>query len=100
MMTKITDSGKQHRMFELIDQWKLSRETKNKFCKGQKLSVHTFNYWLKKYRKQNSDFMPVKIISLEEQPIAVVKFQFPKGISAEVSQSALPDFLRALISAN
>ncbi len=98
-MPKVKDTKKANKMSELIRKWKAGVQTKSAFCKSQNLSIHTFNYWLKKYRQENSDFLPVKIIVSEKLPERNIRFQFPKGISAEVPEFALPDFLRALISA-
>ena len=98
-MPKVRDFEKANKMFVLIRKWKAGVQTKSAFCKSQNLSIHTFNYWLKKYRQENSDFLPLKIITPKTQLERTIKFQFPKGISAEVPEPALPDFLSALISA-
>jgi len=41
---------KQAIMFSVIENWQQSKQSQYKFCKVQKLSLSTFQYWLKKYR--------------------------------------------------
>ena len=39
-------------MFQAIELWQESGLSQVKFCSGEKLSVKTFSYWLRKYRKE------------------------------------------------
>ena len=39
-------------MFLAIELWQESGLSQVKFCSGEKLSVKTFSYWLRKYRKE------------------------------------------------
>ena len=55
-----------------IELWQKSGLSQVKFCSGEKLSVKTFSYWLRKYRKEkglwvehgkkvSNTFIPVEI---------------------------------------
>lgn len=38
----------------MIESWQKSRQSQAKFCKDNKLSISTFQYWLKKYKESRS----------------------------------------------
>ncbi|MFV8343689.1 IS66 family insertion sequence element accessory protein TnpA, partial [Flavobacterium sp. XS2P39] len=43
--------NQQEQMYTLAEQWRESGLPKSKFCREQDISLHQFNYWLKKFNK-------------------------------------------------
>ena len=44
---------KQTKMYNLVEKWKDSEQTKQAFCKAHQLNPTTFHYWIQKYNKYN-----------------------------------------------
>lgn len=44
--------NQQEQMYLLVEQWRQSDLTKANFTASKSLSYHQFNYWLKKFNKQ------------------------------------------------
>jgi transposase len=42
-------------IFPVIEAWQEGGQSQAKFCKENKLSISTFQYWLKKYRETRSE---------------------------------------------
>lgn len=47
--------NQQEQMYALVKQWRESGFLKSKFCRDQHISVHQFNYWLKKFNKKGNN---------------------------------------------
>jgi len=45
-------------MYAWIESWQQSGISQNRFCKEEKLSSSTFNYWLKKYKQEKDRSTP------------------------------------------
>ncbi|MFV8344365.1 IS66 family insertion sequence element accessory protein TnpA, partial [Flavobacterium sp. XS2P39] len=43
--------NQQEQMYTLAEQWRESGLPKSKFCREQQISLHQFNYWLKKFNR-------------------------------------------------
>jgi hypothetical protein len=54
----------QEQMYTLVEQWRESGLPKGKFCTARHISLHQFNYWIKKQNKA----------SLLENPIRELDF--------------------------
>ncbi|HSH18938.1 MAG TPA: hypothetical protein VLA03_00720 [Draconibacterium sp.] len=81
-------------MYLAIELWKASGLTQIKFCAHEKLSVNTFGYWLRKYKKEKSHpadsvsempqkFIPVKVTQLNNSHIigdGRIEVSFPNGV--------------------
>jgi hypothetical protein len=64
MNSQATPNARQTEMFNLIEAYRQSGQRQNQFCTGKKLRKSTFLYWLKKYRKdqtQVSGFMALNL---------------------------------------
>jgi hypothetical protein len=44
--------NQQEEMYALAKQWRESGLLKSRFCREQQISLHQFNYWLKKFNKK------------------------------------------------
>ena len=76
-------------MMELFEQSDLSR---NQFCEQMDLSVHSFNYWLNKYRKSkvaqsggfvNKEFMELKVVA-PSVPMGNMRISYSNGTVIEL----------------
>jgi transposase-like protein len=83
-------------MYLAIELWQESGLSQVKFCSREKLSVKTFSYWLRKYRKEkgfsvergrnvSDTFIPVEIsrggLSTEANPSSDrIEVSFPNGV--------------------
>lgn len=45
--------NQQEQMYTLVGQWRESGLPKTKFCREQHLSLHQFNYWIKKQNRES-----------------------------------------------
>ncbi len=82
----------------LVERWLGSEMRKSDFCKEQSVNIHTFNYWVKKYR-QNSSFVEVKPEKTEFcNPEQFVRFSFLGGVSAEVPAELALEFMHQISS--
>ena len=81
-------------MSKAIELWKASGLTQVKFCAHEKLSVKTFGYWIRKYKKEkghpavlekggHQKFIPVKVPQLNNNNIpgdSRIDISFPNGV--------------------
>jgi len=83
----------QNSMIELISQWRISGMTKVAFCREQQISLHQFNYWLKKNSKAKDSnandnelrFFSVETPSSKKNPVktnikSTLLVELPNGI--------------------
>ena len=100
------------KMFQAIETWQESGQTKKLFCKNKKYSKSTFYYWLKKYQeeKQQSNtadsivskgFFPVKISDTIKSSInntKLIDIYYPNGVRISCPAGLKTDELRTLIN--
>ncbi|QGY42532.1 hypothetical protein GM418_02335 [Maribellus comscasis] len=83
-------------MYLAIELWQESGLSQIKFCSREKLSVKTFSYWYKKYKKENrlsveqnketpDAFIPVKVSSdrttaAGKESYGRIELSFPNGV--------------------
>ena len=74
-------------MYPLVEQWLESGERQLTFCDSHNLTVSTFSYWVRKYRRQNnvseagSSFVPLSIQSPVGREIEII---YPNGVKVRV----------------
>lgn len=96
-------------MYPIIKRWERSNKRKQTFCEEEGINLHTFIYWLKKYRRSiknsekeetSSDFIELR---LENSPIAsspispFAEIKYPNGISLHLYQPMSSSDLGRLI---
>ena len=62
-------------MFPMIDLYKESDLGRSAFCKEMGIKLHTFNYWLDRYKKssqEESGFVPIKVVGTEDRETSSV----------------------------
>ena len=63
--------NQQEQMYTLAEQWRESGLPKSKFCREQHISLHQFNYWLKKFNRITDAKQPkpeVSFFSVADNP--------------------------------
>ena len=90
-------------MYPLIETWELSNQSRSAFCELQGVNIHTFGYWLQKYRKENG--LPSKgelgknFISLQVRDTldAGVELSYPNGVRLNFRGAVSVAYLSSLI---
>ena len=101
-------------MYLVIELWQESGLSQVKFCSGEKLSVKTFSYWLRKYRKEkgllegrgkkvSETFIPVEVsrdrTSNRANPdYGRIELAFPNGVQLSCPVSIEISQLKSLIN--
>jgi hypothetical protein len=103
-MTKVERENWQQEMFSLIKKWKISGINQQEFCDQHDLSIHTFYYWLRKFRQSESvrsGFVPVEIsgINNKVQGNGEIRIEYPNGVLLTVNESVKISRIKALIKA-
>lgn len=90
-------------MFELVAQWHKSDQSKVAFCQQKKINIHTFTYWVQKYKTQGQQKHKVnntqKFIPLQVAPArpTAVELVYPNGVRLCVPKNVDLTYLKALI---
>ena len=90
-------------MYPLVDAWYSSNQSKADFCRAQQLNIHTFTYWLQKYRieKQASTSCEAStnFIALQVSPSieSGVELCYPNGVRLSITGEVSLSYLSSLI---
>ena len=101
-------------MFQIIETWQKSGQSQGKFCREHKHSISTFQYWLKKYRKElpkpqlqkkpittSKGFLPVEISNpddLSSCKEGTYDIFYPNGVRLSCSANVSTGVLQTLIN--
>lgn len=81
---------KQSQMFPLVKRYLASGQSKVDFCAEHNIKVHTFQYWLGKYKeertgnKQLDRFVPIQIHEDKAVTNRSLRVTFPNGTKVEL----------------
>jgi len=87
-----------HEMYPLVELYLASEQTQKAFCAEHGLPVTKLNYWLAKYRKQNSSGAFLEITPQRtpaEQPLLEVVY--PHGVRLRLFAPLAPAALERLL---
>ena len=92
-----------NQMFEMIEQWQQSGLTKKSFCEQQSIKHHSFFYWYRRYRQEQSagDNNELAFLKLQvASPVlaAAVEVQFPGGVRLLFHQAVSSNYIKSIIS--
>jgi hypothetical protein len=91
----MSDTNRQEHMRELVAEWRSSGMSQKAFAKEHKLNLHTFKYWLYKFRQQNDgsgNFIRLDHITAKE-----ICLRYPNGVELLVPAQTPASTLRELI---
>lgn len=104
---------KKTEMYPLVEAWQNSQQSKVEFCEAKSINVHTFTYWLQKYKIEQSEkinppsknkFLPLQIkkppTSSTATSPATIEIQYPNGIQLRIHQQVDTQFLTTLLQIN
>jgi hypothetical protein len=79
--------NKEKEMFKIINEYLQSDKSQIEFCKRKGINYRTFQYWHKKYRKQQDgvlgNFVPViSVPKIEEY--TPFRINYPNGVNIEL----------------
>ena len=92
----------------MVEAWQNSQQSKIEFCKKEKINVHTFTYWLQKYKIEQSQktqpasknkFLPLQIHH-PPTATAAIEIQYPNGIQLRIHQQVDTQYLTTLLQIN
>jgi len=94
-------------MYQLIKDWESSNQSKSDFCNSASINIHTFTYWVQKYKKENieqdlssqrQNFLPLKLTKPPVVPSTqTIDLHYPNGIRLSVPQSVGLNYLTQLL---
>lgn len=86
------------KMFPLVERYYKSGLSIKAYCKKNKLSASTFQYWIHRYKKSEVIDEKPSFIAVETSPIAAsLEIVFPNNVSIRVSAADL-SLVKALIN--
>lgn len=92
----MSTKDKQRLMFELVEQWKASGETKKDFVAFQGMSMSKFQYWHKKYREQHA-VAENGFIQLYPAGVRELRLRYPNGVELLLPCGASASLISELI---
>ncbi len=103
MKTNTTHSRED--IYPAIERWQQSGLSQHEFCQVEGFSYSRFNYWVRKYRKENdgsslNNFIPIHLASLNKASRSdndVIRITYPNGVKVECSVNIERVHLQALI---
>ena len=79
----------QSEMYPLVEEYLSSDISQREYCQRHQIKVHTFQYWLSKYKqdqiKQNQEdkFISLEVNELSPSLNQVVRISYPSGMIVE-----------------
>ena len=97
---------KAEQMYALVDGWRKSDQTKTTYCREKGINVHTFTYWVQKYKqnleegvekKKAPKFIPLTAKKMTSNSKSDLELNYPNGVRLCVNGQPDIELLRALI---
>jgi len=95
-------SEKSAKMYALVEGWHKGHQSKADYCKSVPINIHTFTYWVQKYKAQQSvkevpKFIPLTVEKTKPAVLSVIELNYPNGVRLCVNGQPDVELLRALI---
>lgn len=101
---------KKGKMYPLVEAWQKSEQSKSEFCEAEQINIHTFTYWVQKYKIEQSEktnssgsnkFLPLQINNPPTSTATpAIEIQYPNGIQLRVYQQMDTQSLTTLLQIN
>ncbi len=78
-------SDRAEQMREHVNRWEASGQSQKKFAREHNLNLHTFKYWIYKFRGDNQS--PEGFIRLGDIPAHEISLRYPNGVELMVPTS-------------
>lgn len=102
-MAKSKNPQRQQQMYEFVEQYKNSNQSKEKFCKEKSINLHTFEYWYQKFKKSTEvekfiEIKPARQNTKNQNTSKTIKLSYPNGIIAEIPTDIKAEIIQTLIN--
>ncbi|MCH7401205.1 IS66 family insertion sequence element accessory protein TnpA [Belliella kenyensis] len=89
--------NKREEMLELIAEFKTSGLSQRAFCDSKGFTLHNFNYWYRKLKREElsesgdvSRFLKVDISNLDNPSLSIIELEYPNGVKLKISTLDIP----------
>lgn len=108
-MESASEQSLQQLMFSLIEVWKSCGKSQQEFCREKELDYNKFQYWLRKYKRSNSDAgLPSRRgrftqIEIKERPVSTfvergfLELVYPDGRRLIFHRPVEASFVRSML---
>lgn len=99
--------NRQEEMYLAIELWQESGLSQRAYCKQEGLTRSSFEYWLKKYRREDNQrrssnipntFIPVEISPAQAIPSGHIHITYPNGIRVSCPVGIPATMLKTLLT--
>ncbi|MBL7793330.1 MAG: hypothetical protein JNK77_13460 [Saprospiraceae bacterium] len=100
MESKKAPRRKSAEMYPLIELYLGGSQTQREFCEERGLNVGVFNYWLGRYRGEQSESTSgFEVIALPNVPVVEsgIELEYPNGIKLRIAGGVSASYLRSLL---
>ncbi len=93
-------------MYRLVKSWQEGKQSKSDFCKDQPINIHTFTYWVQKYKidsgekkvkSKSEKFISLKVKNSEPLHHQGIELCYPNGIRLKITGQADIAYLESLL---
>jgi len=93
-------------MYSLVSIWQEGGQSKTDFCAAQQINIHTFTYWVQKYKTsskgkstkpRSKNFISLQVENQGEDKPAVVELCYPNGVRLRLDKQPSVVYLESLI---
>lgn len=99
-----SSTAQREQMFSFIEQWKVSGQSQQAYCRAHGVTYHSFHYWYRVYKDHQGAgssavkkpaFVPLHLEASATRPL--VELVFPNGKRLVFHHQPSLDFLKALL---
>lgn len=93
---------KAERMYGLVRSWHKSQQSKAEYCETVPINIHTFTYWVQKYKEVEAQsdapkFIPLAVEQLKPVVPRSLELNYPNGVRLCINGKPDVELLRTLI---
>lgn len=93
---------KAEKMYALVRNWRKSEQSKADYCRTVPINIHTFTYWVQKYKQAEvqtkaPNFIPLAVEEAKPATSANLELNYPNGVRLCLNGRPDVELLRTLI---
>jgi hypothetical protein len=93
---------KAEKMYALVQDWRKSQQSKADYCRTVPINIHTFTYWVQKYKQGEEEtstpkFIPLTVGAAKPTTSTDLELSYPNGVRLSLNGQPDVELLRALI---
>jgi len=98
---KQTTHRNKGQMYPLVESWLSSGQSKQQFCTEHQINLHTFTYWVQKYREDKPGGNQPAFIQIvppaTSAAVSLYTLQYPNGVVLHVNSPVSAETLHQLL---